>query len=124
MAIELQQVKQVGSVMNSHRVWKSRQTAISNALKRLRLFGWRLKYPYGFYQLVWQYYLKRYFFAVCLHYAVFLQQCVHFDRVVTIAKMEFICARKITEWLFREYIVLYIYIYIIQCSVNCDDYAF
>jgi DNA polymerase-3 subunit delta len=35
MAIELQQVKQVGSVMNSHRVWKSRQTAISNALKRL-----------------------------------------------------------------------------------------
>jgi hypothetical protein len=31
---------------------------------------------------VWQYYLKRYFFAVCLHYAVFLQQCVHFDRVI------------------------------------------
>ena len=35
MAIELQQVKQVGSVMSNHRVWKSRQTAIGNALKRL-----------------------------------------------------------------------------------------
>ncbi len=35
MAIELQQVKQVGSVMNNHRIWKSRQTAIGNALKRL-----------------------------------------------------------------------------------------
>lgn len=35
IAIELQQVKQVGSVMNTHRVWKSRQTAIGNALKRL-----------------------------------------------------------------------------------------
>ncbi|CAC9655577.1 DNA polymerase III subunit delta [bacterium endosymbiont of Bathymodiolus sp. 5 South] len=35
MAIELQQVKQVGSVMNNHRVWKSRQTTIGNALKRL-----------------------------------------------------------------------------------------
>jgi glutamate-5-semialdehyde dehydrogenase len=29
---------------------------------------------------VWQYYSKRYFFAVCLHYAVFLQRCAHFDR--------------------------------------------
>ena len=35
MAIELQQVKQVGSVMSNHKVWKSRQTAIGNALKRL-----------------------------------------------------------------------------------------
>lgn len=35
MAIELQQVKQVEHVINSHKVWKSRQTIISNALKRL-----------------------------------------------------------------------------------------
>lgn len=35
MAIELQQVKQIASVMNNHRVWKSRQIAIGNALKRL-----------------------------------------------------------------------------------------
>lgn len=35
MAIELQQVKQVEHVINSHNVWKSRQTIISNALKRL-----------------------------------------------------------------------------------------
>ncbi|CAC9433679.1 DNA polymerase III delta subunit (EC 2.7.7.7) [uncultured Gammaproteobacteria bacterium] len=35
MSIELQQVKQISSVMNSHRVWKSRQTTIGNALKRL-----------------------------------------------------------------------------------------
>ncbi|SFV87560.1 DNA polymerase III delta subunit [hydrothermal vent metagenome] len=34
MAIELQQVKQVESVLNSHRVWQSKKTAISNALKR------------------------------------------------------------------------------------------
>ncbi|BAS68301.1 DNA polymerase III subunit delta [Bathymodiolus septemdierum thioautotrophic gill symbiont] len=33
MAIELRQVKQVASVMNNHRVWKSRQAVISNALK-------------------------------------------------------------------------------------------
>lgn len=35
MAIELQQVKQVERVINSHNVWKSRQTTINNALKRL-----------------------------------------------------------------------------------------
>jgi DNA polymerase-3 subunit delta len=35
MAIELQQVKQISSVMNNHRVWKKRQIAISNILKRL-----------------------------------------------------------------------------------------
>lgn len=34
MSIELQQVKQVESVMDSHRVWKSRKPIISNALKR------------------------------------------------------------------------------------------
>ncbi|MDC9715429.1 MAG: DNA polymerase III subunit delta, partial [Gammaproteobacteria bacterium] len=34
MSIELQQVKQISSVMSNHRVWKSRQSIISNALKR------------------------------------------------------------------------------------------
>lgn len=34
MSIELQQVKQVESVMDNHRVWKSRRPIISNALKR------------------------------------------------------------------------------------------
>ncbi|WXU00062.1 MAG: DNA polymerase III subunit delta [Catillopecten margaritatus gill symbiont] len=33
MAIELQQVKQVESVLNSHRVWQSKKAAIGNALK-------------------------------------------------------------------------------------------
>ncbi len=35
MAIDLQQVKQVEQVINNHKVWKNRQTIISNALKRL-----------------------------------------------------------------------------------------
>lgn len=35
MAIELQQVKQINSVLSNHRVWKSRQATIGNALKRL-----------------------------------------------------------------------------------------
>lgn len=35
MAIELQQVKQVESVMESHRVWKSRKPIIGTALRRL-----------------------------------------------------------------------------------------
>jgi DNA polymerase-3 subunit delta len=35
MAIELQQVKQIDSVLNNHRVWKNRQATIGNALKRL-----------------------------------------------------------------------------------------
>ncbi len=35
MSIELQQVKQVESVMESHRVWKSRKSIIGNTLKRL-----------------------------------------------------------------------------------------
>jgi DNA polymerase-3 subunit delta len=35
MAIELQQVQKIDSVLNNHRVWKNRQTTIGNALKRL-----------------------------------------------------------------------------------------
>ena len=35
MSIELQRVKQVESVMESHRVWKSRKSIIGNTLKRL-----------------------------------------------------------------------------------------
>ncbi len=35
MAIELQQTKKIAHVLQSHKVWKSRQAIISNALKRL-----------------------------------------------------------------------------------------